>query len=535
MLPGTSYILKINLSPLAGERLPTYRKIAALYYTHPDCLKAKRGGNTIYETMKLKFLLRFVTAVFVCLILSAVQARPANAASDQNAAGLTAPADNNSPDLSRLPSLRVTSEKTQAYPGEVVPVTVKLEYPENLTVRDVQYPRLPHPGLLMRDAVPPSLRTEQRNGLSWSTMEFTYLISGEKAGTFILGPVTLTCSLLLPATTTSFQGFFAEAEPQIRRLKAEGVAFTVIPFPPEGKPEEFAGAVGDFRLSVAVEPREVRAGDPVTVTTTISGEGVMDTVVCPSVDAPGSFRVYQPQARRLREKTVCEQILLPVDETVRQIPPVAFSFFDPRRGSYRTVRTGPFAVTVSGAPGPKRVAIPPPFPVSSGATVARQAGVSRSAGFRACIPVVSGMALVVLLGLSIRQFRRRPAPSSSREEPEIIHQNTSPEPSLALVEAVLADTDSGQFHTEVFRTLQHCLGNHGQVAPQAITADFIETHLRPEENSELLIDMAQSLFDECDRVRYGGALVSREEREATYRRLKKLRCALEAGGSQENS
>jgi hypothetical protein len=429
--------------------------------------------------------------------------------------------------LSGLLSLSVTSGKAQAYPGEAVSVTIKLAYAENLTVRDIQYPRILHPGLSIRDAGPPSQGTEQRNGTSWSTMEFTYLVSGDKAGEFMLGPVTLTCSLLLPATATSSQGFFGDAEPQRHHLKADGVALAILPFPPEGKPGDFSGAVGDFRIAVTVKPLEVGAGDPVTVTTTISGDGVMETVACPSVDVPSGLRGYKPQARRMKGETVCEQILIPADETVRQIPPVSFSFFDPRRGSYRTVRQGPFPLTVIAAPGPKKVALSPsPFPVISGATVARQAGTVRCAGFRTFIPIVSGMALVAVLGLSLRQFRRRTAPSSSCEEQGIIPQETPPEPSLDLVEAALAEDDSGQFHTAVFRTLQHCLGNHCHLPPQAITADIVETRLRPEGSSDLVIDMVQNLFTECDRARYGGARISGAEMEATCRRLKEVRRCL---------
>jgi len=431
------------------------------------------------------------------------------------------------PDLSGLLSLTITAEKSQAYPGEAVPVTIKLEYPDNLTVRDIQYPRVLHPGFSIREAGPSSQKMEQRNGTSWSTMEFTYLVSGGKAGEFILGPVTLTCSLLLPTSTNSF---FGDAEPLRHNLKAEGIAFTVIPFPTKGKPSDFSGAMGDFRLTVTVKPREVRAGDPVTVTTTIAGEGVMETAVCPSVEARSDIKVYPPQARRIRGETVCEQILIPASETVRQIPAVALSFFDPRLGSYRTVREGPFPVIVLSAVGPQQGATSPPaFSAISGATVAPHSDVGWFTGGRIYLVIVSCMALVTLLGLLLRQFRRRTAPASTGKEQGIIHQESPPEASLDLVEVALADNDSGRFHTEVFRTVQQSLGNHCQVIPQAITADIIETHLRPEGTSDLVIDIVRTIFRVCDRARYGGARVSGTEMEATFRRLKELIRCLETG------
>jgi hypothetical protein len=458
----------------------------------------------------------FVWAVTSCAVLVAGWTTPASATT--------------TPDRSGLLSLKVTAEKSQVYPGEAVPVTIKLEYPESLTVRDIQYPQVLHPGLSIREAGSSSLKMELKNGTSWSSMEFTYLVSGGKAGEFILGPVTLTCSLLLPAAATGSQGFFGDAEPQRCHLMAEGVAFTVIPFPLKGKPRDFSGAVGDFRIGVTVKPREVRAGDPVTVTTTIAGDGVIETVACPLVEARSDIKVYPTQTRRMRGKVVCEQILIPADETVRQIPPVSFSFFDPRLGSYRTVREGPFPLTVISANSTKKVANPTPaFPVISGALTAPPADPGRPAGYRTYITVVSGMALVALLGFSIRQFRRSATPSSSRYELEIIPQESPLEPSLELVEIALADNDSGRFHTAVFRIVQEILGNHCHVAPQAITAEIVETHLRPEGNSDLVIDMVQTLFRECDRVRYSCVRASGAEMEATCRRLKELRHCLKTG------
>jgi hypothetical protein len=460
-----------------------------------------------------RFLLRWcIWAIISSTVLVAGQKRVASATT--------------TPDLSGLLSLKVTAEKSQVYPGEAIPVTIKLEYPGNLTVRDIQYPQVLHPGLSIREAGPSSQKLEQRNGTSWSTMEFSYLVSGGKAGEFILGPVTLTCSLLLPAAGS--QGFFGDAEPQRHDLKAEGTTLTVIPFPAEGKPRDFNGAVGYFRLGVTVKPREVRAGDPVTVTTTISGDGVMETVVCPSMNARSDIKAYPPQARRIRGETVCEQIVIPARETVRQIPAVTFSFFDPQSGSYRTVREGPFPVTVSGGAVPQqRTNLPPGFPVISGATVTGSRG---PVGLHTYLLVV---ALVALLGFLLRQFCRRAPPASSTGEPDIKSPEALPESSLNMAEAALAEHDAGQFHTAVFRSLQHILGIHCHVAPKSITAEIVETHLRPEGTSDLVLDMVQSLFGECDRIRYGGGRVSGAEMEATYRRIKKLLHRLENGEIHE--
>jgi hypothetical protein len=254
----------------------------------------------------------------------------------------------------------------------------------------------------------------------------------------------------------------------------------------------------------------------------------METVACPSVKADTGFRAYQPQARRLKGETVCEQVLTPVGD-IRQIPAVSFSFFDPRQGSYRTVQEGPFPVTIieTTGPGQGNAGTPPPPPVSTDNRATRQTAAEGNIHKRPYLPVVSGIALVALVGVSLGYFRKKTIQSSNKDG-EIIPQESPPELNLETLQSLLAEHDSGQqCHTAVFRALQQCLGDHYHLAPQSLTADIVETHLRPEGSSDLVIDVVQSLFRECDRVRYGGGRVSGEEMEAAYQRLKELRRCLE--------
>jgi hypothetical protein len=96
------------------------------------------------------------------------------------------------------------------------------------------------------------------------------------------------------------------------------------------------------------------------------------------------------------------------------------------------------------------------------------------------------------------------------------------EPDFDMVKYRLSEGDSGQFHAAVFKELQHCLGTQCHVAPQAITVDIVDTHLRPEGLSDSMIVVAQTLFAECDRTRYGGEPAGHEDMETTYQMLKDL-------------
>ncbi len=428
------------------------------------------------------------------------------------------------PPVSVFPLLTLALGKTEAYPGEEIPVTVTVEYPRDLTVRDIRYPRILHPGLMLRETGPPSQGSEERNGSTWTTLKFTYFLSGKKPGTFILGPTTADCSLLLPATGAS--GFFDAPLPLPRHLSATGEALTIVPFPREGKPEGFSGAIGDFHLAVTVRPHQVMAGDPVTVTSIISGSGSLGTVVCPSITTNNHFRAYPPKARRSEGAIVCEQLLVPADETVRIIPSVSFTFFDSVHDSYRTLRRGPFPLTVTSAVRSEKVSTLSPS--SSGSSGTPVAGNPPGYDHRSVIPVLGGLAFFILLALLLRRITGRTvADATDAVRGTRISDTSVPEEYFHEVEARLTEQDPGDFHTAVFRALQQYLGKHCHLPPQGITEAIIETHLCAGGCSVPVMNMVQTLFSDCDRARYGGVQVVREEREALYQRLKDLRQCLE--------
>ncbi len=470
-------------------------------------------------------LRRLTGAMFAALLLSAGGTAGALAvtATDRSPSPVDLPSE-----LSGVPSLTVSSGKTDAYPGEEIPVTVTVRYPSDLIVRDIQYPQILHPGLSLRETGSPTPGTEDMGGSTWTTLKFSYLLSGNRPGRFILGATSLDCVLLLPAAGSS--GFFDAPNSQRRQLKQDGFALTIAPFPLAGRPADFSGAVGDFRLAVAVRPTQLTAGDPVTVTSTISGPGALGTVLCPTMATDNRFRAYPPRSRRTERAVVCEQLLIPADGSVRALPPVAFTFFDSVQGAYRTVRRGPFPLRVTAAIKAAGVAPPPPsFSSVTGATLAHHdSAADRRTDLRGAIILVSGAALLTLLATLLRRFRRKATPSPvNGAGGTSIAEESSTETYLHELETGTAEPDSEQFHTAVFRLLQQCLGRNCSVAPQGITEAIIETHLRPGGCSDAVIAMVRTLFSDCNRARYGGALVSREGREAIYLRIKELQHRLE--------
>ena len=163
-----------------------------------------------------------------------------------------------------------------------------------------------------------------------------------------------------PSRLTANQDFFGRSELSVSATRpitadAEASGIEVKPLPTEGRPADFGGAVGSFSIEATAKPLTVGVGDPITLTfriTDTTGGGRLDSVGPPRLDAPSltdDFRMpTAPLAGSVQGNTkTFTQTLRPTAESVREIPPIAFSWFDPETGRYETAASKPIALSVS--------------------------------------------------------------------------------------------------------------------------------------------------------------------------------------------
>ncbi len=155
------------------------------------------------------------------------------------------------------------------------------------------------------------------------------------------GPAALSPVLRLTAQrrVRSLFGSMIEEKPVIIRIPPVALDLKPLPAPPA----DFCGAVGVFAVNIDVAPTRLVAGDLLTVTTRIAGEGFLDDLRIPPVPEAALLKTYpvkelpgDPQQRRFA------QTVIPKSEAVNAIPPVTFSVFDTAKGRYITHTAGPF-------------------------------------------------------------------------------------------------------------------------------------------------------------------------------------------------
>lgn len=123
---------------------------------------------------------------------------------------------------------------------------------------------------------------------------------------------------------------------------------------PENKPVAFQGAVGQFDLHVSVEgDKEVIVENPLQLTIQISAEKAdsLATVTAPelkNLELTGLFRVDDfpvlSEVSGNTKKLVFQ--IYPLFTTIKEIPSIEFSFFDPQKRMYVTKKSEPISIVV---------------------------------------------------------------------------------------------------------------------------------------------------------------------------------------------
>ncbi len=201
--------------------------------------------------------------------------------------------------------------------------------------------------------LPASVQQRKRGRRSYLVISAERTLMPLREGEFDLAPATLDAN----EVTRWQRDLFGSRRPaETRRIfaVAEALKLLVKAPPDHDRPPSFAGAVGrGFSLEVTADRSVVQLGDPITLTLTIRGDGNLSNVALPRLEGEHGF---SPTQFRLPEGDVSGEIAgdskifkLPVrvlDDTVREIPALHYSWFDPDLGRYETSESRPIALSV---------------------------------------------------------------------------------------------------------------------------------------------------------------------------------------------
>lgn len=135
--------------------------------------------------------------------------------------------------------------------------------------------------------------------------------------------------------------------------KSNTLKIDVVPLPSEGKPASFDGVVGNFSMNSSLDKNRTKTDEPVSLKIDIKGSGNIKLIDVPEVKLPPGLDKYEPKVSeqiertgRISGKKTIEYLIVPRTPGEKEIPPVAFSFFNPDKKSYVTLRSEPYTINV---------------------------------------------------------------------------------------------------------------------------------------------------------------------------------------------
>jgi tetratricopeptide (TPR) repeat protein len=420
-------------------------------------------------------------------------------------------------------ALRVTLAVPQqeVYLHEQIPVDVRLYVGDNVRVSDVQYPTLPGDGLSIDKFPQPSQQRQDINGQLFQVVRFQTTVIPLRSGTLTLGPADVRLSVLSrrrgggfgdPFFDQFFQNDpFAQRKPM--DVRSDPVTLNVLPFPEEGKPRGFSGAVGHFTMQVTASPTEVNAGDPITLRMHLQGSGGFVDVQPPALTSTEHFRTYEPRAGKTAgDERSFEQVLIPNDAGVHAIPPVRFSYFDPQARRYQTLESQPIALVVR----PPQSA-PHAEVVTGGAPAGRNAPEEKlgrdivyikdepgrltapsDAWYRSLAFLLWQPVPLLLFGAAVWYDRRRQRLTGDVRYARFTRAGKQAKRALAAAEHALAAGNREQFYDAVSATMQEYLAAKLALPPGAIDAEAVARCGVPQQCAQRVRDFLAT----CEQVRF---------------------------------
>lgn len=184
------------------------------------------------------------------------------------------------------------------------------------------------------------------------TLSFATMLVPQRPGTLAIPTANLVFEGVAGYRNTRDLFGRAVRQPVSQRfvLPSNELRLQVQPLPEAGRPAHFTGLVGTFGISAEAAPLEVKVGDPIDLTVTVTGSGDLRRLPPLDVrrmDGFDAFRVSDaPAAPASFDLAVLRRTIRALSHETTAIPPVGIVVFDADSGRYVELASEAIPLTV---------------------------------------------------------------------------------------------------------------------------------------------------------------------------------------------
>ncbi|WP_438961108.1 BatD family protein [Nonlabens sp.] len=276
------------------------------------------------------------------------------------------PKDANSQEITASTDIHLVAEvsKSNPYLNEPIKVVYKLYVANNTGVsgwNEIDTPKYPDFWSLNVD----NRNAQVKNG-TYLGQPYRYLqlrevvLYPQKTGELVIEPLTLDINVEVPTNRRDFFGrtIFTTKS---KTVSAGSRKINVKPIPTAGRPASYTGAVGNFKFKVELDKAQIEAGESLNAVVKVGGTGNLKLMELPQLKVPQSLEVYEPERKNAVKTSISGMkgtisdtyVIVPQYGGKYVLPPVEFSYFDPKKEQFITVDSGETLIEVNGpAPAP---------------------------------------------------------------------------------------------------------------------------------------------------------------------------------------
>ena len=259
-------------------------------------------------------------------------------------------------------------DKSSAYIGEQITLKYKLYKKSDISLASIDQFKMPtFTGFWTEELFTPQRLQYQKQDVILDGVKYQVASLGERA----LFPMTSNEKHQIPSVSVKiqmeikkkrqrrdpffdpfFNSFFSETKTKILKSKKKSIDIKGFP---SGRPSDFTGAVGLFKLSSNVDRNNVDVNEGVAFNVVLEGTGNIGLFSLPQFEFPESIEVFSPTKNFERDnfrnqitgKQVWEYILLPRNKGEYTLPSVTMTYLDLKSKTWKKLNTKPIILTIN--------------------------------------------------------------------------------------------------------------------------------------------------------------------------------------------
>ena len=434
---------------------------------------------------------------------------------------------------------------SQAYPGQQLHYTFELYIRQGLQVRNLNFSRPEFSAFLVKDSVQKDSVIKNIEGVLFEIYTVQLILFPQKTGKLTILPASLEGQQLAgksqrgSALKSLRDSFFGE-ELQPFQLRTKPLTLEVLPIPSDNQPLGFYGLVGEFNLQAELSQSEIKVGESATLTITISGTGLPETIQKPVLILEESLKLYEDQPLFESDlegdqqigKAIFAMAIVPSKPGTIAFPPLSISFFNPETRLFETaeVELAPISVVpgeeqelnAAGGTHPPRKHYVKRLGDDLLPIHQDMAALQNSGWGMAGLIFYGCLFLLGPLGFASGWLCKWKIEHSAANHHKIRSQQAFPTFQKTIEQLYKKMPDNQIFAESLMLALKNYVGDKTGKNGEALTSREISTWLSSTETDADLVEQWNNLLERCEMTQYAANSLAGEGIEKIYRTSREI-------------